>query len=95
MNAPSNFAVSTQGISADLQQANGDATEIGRGPLNAAQLMGLLVQVQRLTSPAPERQDICPPQVQVDGAGGRFVFLCDGGHLFSYEVDDALNPAEA
>lgn len=95
MSVPLSFAVSTQGISPDVRHANGDFAEIGRGPLDASQLMGLLSLAQHLASPAPDREDVCIPQVQVHGPAGRFVFFCDGGHLFSYEVDAALNPAEA
>lgn len=90
------FRVSTQGVSVDLSQANGDFTSIDRGSMDQNQLMELLKEVQSLPDPDYDSgEDLCPPSVYVEGPAGQVDFYLNTGSLYEVETNAEVTPLDA
>jgi hypothetical protein len=88
--------VSTQGISQDWSQANGDYDTIERGTIDAQELEGLLQRVQALQElDYSGDDDLCPPGVYIEGPAGQVALYMSEGKLYETESNVEVTPHEA
>ena len=92
-----NVTVTTQGISQNLDSANGSYDTTEYGLLDREQLRSLLGAVIHLSNPPDldPRADFCPPCVNVAYGLTNLSFICQGGTFFEADNSVAVDLEQA
>ena len=85
-----------QGINQNLTHANGSYDSHELGEMNAEELMKVLKKIQHFEMPeAGSDEDLCPPEITVQGPAGDFMFDPWDGELHEVESQIVVTPFEA
>ena len=93
---PDELSVSTQGLSEDLTEANGQFDEVDRGTMTPEELTNLLTRVLSVQEPDySSGEDLCGPEVHVESSAGQYGFYLSEGRLHENENQCVVTPFEA
>jgi len=91
------YKVSVQGIDQDLTKATGEYDSYELGGKTGEELQQLLDELKAFEEPGPEESDddICPPALIVEQGDDAFMFVMNGGTIFSVETGGEVTSDEA